>query len=87
MDELKTYLAELDEAERTALALKCGFSLGHIKNVSYGCKPCDHKLAAALEKNTNGRVTRKGLCPNDWDMVWLELVTADTDKKTATAEA
>lgn len=73
MEELKTYLSELSEAERNTLATKCGFSLGHIKNVSYGCKPCDHKLAAALEKHSKRRVTRQSLCPTDWHVVWPEL--------------
>lgn len=36
--------------------------------------PCDY--AAAIEKATNGKVTRKHLFPKEWKTIWPELASA-----------
>lgn len=70
---LKAYLLTLSIEEREALAARCGTSVGHLKNIGYGLKPCAPKLASALERESGGAVTRPELCPNDWRITWPEL--------------
>lgn len=38
-----------------------------------GLRPVPDKHALAIERATNGKVTRKELCPDDWPRYWPEL--------------
>lgn len=75
--DLKTYLKSLPgEPDRDAFAKKCGCVLGHLRNVSYGQRPCAPELAVAIERESARQVTRQELCPENWRRVWPELVDA-----------
>lgn len=76
---LKQYLHGLDIQEREKLAEACGSTLGHLRNVMYGYRPCSAELAAAIERHTERAVTRKDMRPDDWIEVWPEL--ADLEEK------
>jgi DNA-binding transcriptional regulator YdaS (Cro superfamily) len=39
-----------------------------------GNRPVPIKYCAAIEQATSGKVTRKELCPDDWQAIWPELV-------------
>ena len=68
--ELKDYLAELTPDERQTFADACESSVGHIKNIGYGYKPCAEKLAIAIEKNSGGKVRCEDLRPDvDWQFL------------------
>lgn len=73
---LKEHLKAYSRARRSELAYRCGTTLGHITNVSYGYKRCSAELAAAIERETNGAVTRRDLRPDDWHLIWPELAQA-----------
>jgi len=76
MEELKRYLRDLaDEEERKAFAVRCGTSLGHMRNVIYG-KPCSPELAAAIDVESGATVRRWHMRPADWHRIWPELVGA-----------
>lgn len=75
--ELKKHLADISLEQREALAVACQTSLGHLKNVMYGLKPCSAELASHLERETGGVVRRWDVRPKDWHMVWPELVGID----------
>ncbi|WP_238455834.1 transcriptional regulator [Azohydromonas lata] len=62
-----------DDEIRAAFAKRCETSLGHLKNVMYGYKPCSPELAVLVEKESGGRVTRPEL-RSDWHRFWPELV-------------
>lgn len=65
--ELKDYIAELSGDERTKFAAACESTVGHLKNVSYGYRPCAEKLAIAIERETKGGVRCEDLRPDvDW---------------------
>ena len=82
---LKAYLKTLRGAgEKDAFALRCGAALGHLRNVAAG-KKCAHILAARIETNSHGQVTRQELCP-DWREVWPELVPAKKARRVAAAK-
>jgi hypothetical protein len=72
--DLKQYLKSLaDEAAREAFAISCGTTLGHLTNVAYG-KTCGPALAVALEQKTDGVLRRIALRPDDWHLIWPELI-------------
>lgn len=76
--DLKTFLKSLpDEPAREAFAAKCETSAGHLRNVSYGQRPCAPALAVAIERESGREVTRQELCPEDWQKVWPELIDTD----------
>ena len=71
--DLKTHFRTLSEDQRAQLASACDATLGHLKNVMYGLRPCSAELAAALERETAGAVRRWDMRPKDWQEVWPEL--------------
>lgn len=79
--QLKAYLAQMTASEREAFATKCRTSLGHLKNVMYGYKPCATDLAVNIERESACQVRRQDLRP-DWGSHWPELAA----KYSATAE-
>lgn len=73
--DLKTYLRDLLPEERESLAARCQTSVGHLRNVSYGLRPCATDLAVRIERESGHAVTRKELRPDDWADHWPELAT------------
>lgn len=72
--DLKTYVKSLPSEEaRVAFATRCSTTLGHLKNVMYGYKPCATDLAVRIERESEGAVTRPELRA-DWADHWPELI-------------
>ena len=71
--KLTDYLKQFDRAARDAFAASCGTSPGHLRNVAYGYRRCGAELAALVELHSQGQVTRRELCPDNWQLVWPEL--------------
>ena len=81
--DLKTCLGEMGPLDRESFALKCGTSIGHLANVSYG-KTCGPALAVAIERESCGQVTRADLRPHDYWLIWPDLkAPADGEAKVA----
>lgn len=77
VEQLKHYLKSLaDEEARKAFAARCGTSLGHMRNMTYGLRSCDPALAVSIEKETSGAVRRQDLRPEDWRAIWPEIAEA-----------
>jgi hypothetical protein len=75
--DLKSFLKSLpDDLAREAFAASCGTTIGHLRNIGYGQKPCSTEIAVAMELHSVGVVTRIELCPATWRLRWPELVTA-----------
>ena len=83
--KLIDYLRHITVEQREALAQSCATSLGHLRNLAYGYRPCGAALAARIERGSNGNVTRRDLCPDDWQDIWPEL--ADLQEKQAPARS
>lgn len=49
---------------------------GYLRRIAYGQKTASAEMASGIERATSGLVTRKDLRPNDWHLVWPELVEA-----------
>lgn len=71
--ELRDYLKTLTPNDRTSFADRVGSSVGHLRNVGYGFRPCDPAVAVAIERESRKRVTRQELRPDDWEAIWPEL--------------
>lgn len=84
--KLISHLKPLSASERQAMASACDTTLGHLKNVGYGYRPCAAALAVRIEQYTAGQVSRRDLCPDDWRAIWPELadVTATPTQPAAT---
>jgi DNA-binding transcriptional regulator YdaS (Cro superfamily) len=73
MNELKTFLAGLATEERDAFAARCETSAAHLRNISYGSRVASARLSVAIERQSNGAVTRQHLHPDEWPTIWPEL--------------
>lgn len=73
---LDTYLSTVDTA--VSLASKLGVTPGFVSQWRTGVRPIPIERCAAIEKATDGAVTRKDLRPDDWHLIWPEL----TEKRT-----
>jgi DNA-binding transcriptional regulator YdaS (Cro superfamily) len=71
--DLKSFLAARPADERDKFAELCGTTAGHMRNVSYGYRPCATDLAVAIERESGKAVTRQEL-REDWAAHWPELV-------------
>ena len=62
---------------QAALAEKLGVTRGAVNQWKSPDRfvPLEH--CAAIERATNGAVTRRDLRPDDWHRIWPELVTAE----------
>jgi len=64
---LKEFLQTLSLADRSVFAQSVGSSAGHLRNISYGYRPCSEGLAIEIEKLSAGIVRCEDLCPDvDW---------------------
>lgn len=70
---LKQHLSVMSQSERERFAFDCKTTLGHLRNVMYGYRPCSAELASAIERTSAGVVTRQVMRPDDWRDVWPEL--------------
>lgn len=64
-----------DDHARRRFAERCETSLGHLKNVMYGLRPCAPDLAVSIERESGRSVTRRDL-RDDWHRFWPELIDA-----------
>lgn len=73
--DINSYLRSIGGKEE--FAEKCETSLGHLRNIGYGYRACDAALAVKIERHSGGAVTRRDLRPDDWHLIWPELVDMD----------
>lgn len=71
--DIKTYLGSLDADSRESLASKLRTTPGHLRNVGYGYRPCSPEIATALERHTDGVVSREECRPDDYWLIWPDL--------------
>ena len=52
---------------------RTGTTHGYLRQIAYGNKVASPEVAARVEHETCGAVTRKQLRPDDWMIIWPEL--------------
>ncbi|EWS53318.1 YdaS family helix-turn-helix protein [Methylibium sp. T29] len=76
--DLKSYLKSLgDEEARDAFAASVETSAGHLRNVANGYRSCAPELAVHIDRESGLVVRRWDLRPDDWHLIWPELIGAD----------
>lgn len=70
---LRTFWSKLDATQRAALAAACDTSTGYIVHVING-RPCSPVLARHLQRETGGAVQPWHCRPNDWSILWPDLI-------------
>ena len=55
---------------------RTGTTRGYLKQIAYGNKQASAGVASSLERESRGLLTRQSLRPNDWTVIWPELVSA-----------
>ena len=67
---IKSFLDSIPPDEREAFAVRCGTSIGHLRNISYGYRSCAESLAINIERETHGAVRVEELRPDvDWQYI------------------
>lgn len=69
--KLKQYTDSLTRGELSKLAIDLGISASFLSQMASGAAKVPVYRALAIEKATNGAVTRKDLLPDDWQKYWL----------------
>ena len=73
--KLTQYLDLEGHGAATDLAKKIGGHSSDVSSWSTGTRPVPVKFAVAIETSTNKQVTRQDLRPDDWHLIWPELIT------------
>lgn len=79
---LKTYL---ETRSQTELANTLGVTQGAVWQWANGLTAVSPERCTAIERATEGQVTRRDLRPKDWHLIWPELVTDDHPAPTVEA--
>lgn len=72
----------LESNPRDVLATAVGVSLGMLSQWKNKTRPVSARRCIAIENATKGQVTRKDLRPDDWAIIWPELMV---DSKESTS--
>lgn len=71
--DLKTYISE-ERGRATRLAANLDISASYLSQMASGLAPVSVKRASQIESLTGGAVSRKEFFPEDWQIIWPELV-------------
>ncbi|KWO62587.1 transcriptional regulator [Burkholderia territorii] len=71
--DLPTYLADR-KTSQAAFARLLGVSQGLVYQWIKGHRPISPERCVEIEKATGGAVARPDLRPDDWHLIWPELV-------------
>ena len=75
---LKTYLSTLERGGASRLADALGVSISFLSQMASGSAAISPARCVAIEQATIGSVSRKDLRPDDWHLIWPELLACDT---------
>jgi len=84
--DLKTYISAGGRGTATRLAEALGISPSYLSQMTGGTSPISPERCVAIERATAGSVTRKELRPDDWHLIWPELIDA-VDRMKASDDA
>lgn len=72
--DLKTYISTAERGTAAKLAAALGVSPSYLSQMTAGSSPISPERCVAIERATDSSVTRKDLRPNDWHLIWPELI-------------
>lgn len=85
---LKQYM-QAKKGNATKLAAALGIPLSFLSQMASGDRTVSPERASAMELASDGQITREELRPDDWKLIWPELVKRrrKTAAQPATSEA
>jgi DNA-binding transcriptional regulator YdaS (Cro superfamily) len=72
---------ELSGNNGALLAREVGVTPGMVSQWLHGRRPVPPERCVVIERVTKGEVTRRHLRPDDWHLIWPELVTPETAQR------
>ena len=87
MEELLNYINALSQTERAAFAASCRTTLSYLRKAASVGQTIHPKTCSLIESVTAGAVTRRDLHPDDWQIIWPELVDGFAQNTTQTLAA
>ncbi len=78
--DLKTYIAQ-ERGRQASLAKALPAHAPDISKWADGSRPIPIHHAAAIERETDGLVTRKEMFPDTWQKIWPELVAPARERR------
>lgn len=87
--DLKAFLKSLpDDEGREAFARKCETTTGHMRNCIYVAgKRLNPATCVLVETASRGAVRRWDTRPDDWHLIWPELIGVDGAPAVSTEQA
>ncbi|MDP2827873.1 MAG: YdaS family helix-turn-helix protein [Sulfuricellaceae bacterium] len=73
----KTFWLSMPLPERLTFAKVAGSSYSTLNQLSSVGRQVSPVLAVAIEQATSGQVTRQDLRPDDWHLIWPELIPTE----------
>jgi DNA-binding transcriptional regulator YdaS (Cro superfamily) len=75
--KLLAYLNSLSQEERQRLEAATGTTVAYLRKAVSAKQRIGAEICVAIEKATEGKVSRRDLRPMDWQLIWPELVTSE----------
>ena len=72
--DLRAYIDTLERGGAAKLARDLNISPSYLSQLVSGACARSPERCVAIERATLGHVTRRDLRPNDWHLIWPELV-------------
>ncbi|CAN0620454.1 protein of unknown function [Burkholderia multivorans] len=73
MEKLRNFLNSMSPGEQISFAERCGTTIGYLRKAISVGQLLRAGLCVAIERASNGAVTRRDLHPDDWRDIWPEL--------------
>ena len=72
--KLRAYIKRLSQPQLAEFAQEVGTTTGHLRNVAYELRSASPALARQVALRTAREVAEWDLRPDDWWLIWPELV-------------
>lgn len=71
--DLKTYISNSPRGTASGLAKALSISPSYLSQMASGLAPISPERSVAIERATDGAVSRRDLRPEDWQRIWPEM--------------
>lgn len=75
--DLKTYFSTAERGEAARVAKEMEISASYLSQMISGASPISPARAVQFEQVLAGSVKREDIYPDEWHLIWPELVTKD----------
>lgn len=83
--DLKTFINTSPRGTAASLAKAIGVSPSYLSQMASGQSPISPERCVAIERWTEGVVSRRDLRPDDWARIWPELADSELGQEVSHA--